>query len=225
MKPIEVTDELLYKYMPIADEMEWDALEADLDDKIEFSEKFQKKMKRLMWREKHRWLIDFGKFIGKVAVVVLCILGVSLAVTMSVDAYRSKIFQTVQAFLDDSVKHTYDTGEEEQGFVPHEPTYIPEGYVEIRRLESGTFFSIEYENEKEEYIHWDQSMVSQGTWNALDSEYSDQTLIKMDEGFLVIYYYDTDFIRAYYETEQYVYVLTVDNLEENEIYQIFESIK
>ena len=143
MKQMEVTDELLYQYMPIADEMDLDALEAEIaDEEIVLSKKFERRMKRLMWKEEHKWVAGFGKFMARVAVVLLCVLGVSLAVTMSVDAYRSKFFQTVQEIWEDSVVHTYDVGEEGQEFVPHEPSYIPEGYEEVSRVETENFFAI-----------------------------------------------------------------------------------
>ena len=82
MKKIEVTDELLYKYMPLADDAEADALEAEIaGEEYVLSKKFEKRMNRLIWKDKHRWVGDFGKFMLKVAVVCFCILTVGLAVT------------------------------------------------------------------------------------------------------------------------------------------------
>ena len=72
MKQMEVTDELLYQYMPIADEMDLDALEAEIaDEEIVLSKKFERRMKRLMWKEEHKWVAGFGKFMARVAVVFL----------------------------------------------------------------------------------------------------------------------------------------------------------
>ena len=49
MKQMEVTDELLYQYMPIADEMDLDALEAEIaDEEIVFSKKFERKIKKVL---------------------------------------------------------------------------------------------------------------------------------------------------------------------------------
>ena len=226
MKKIEVTDELLYKYMPIADEMDLDALEEELaDEAFILSPKTEKKIKRLIWNEKHKWVVEFGKFMAKVAVVCFGILTIGLAVTMSVDAYRSKFFQTVQELLGDSALHTYDTNEDEQGFVPHEPTYIPEGYVEVSRFESEKVLSIEYMDNKGGYFCWDQSIAKEGTWSALDIEYEEQEIIKLTEGILIINYYEEDFIYAYYESEKYVYIATIMNMETEEIVKIFDSIE
>ena len=226
MKQMEVTDELLYQYMPIADEMDLDALEAEIaDEDIVLSKKFERRMKRLMWKEEHKWVAGFGKFMARVAVVLLCVLGVSLAVTMSVDAYRSKFFQTVQEIWEDSVVHTYDVGEEGQEFVPHEPSYIPEGYEEVSRYIADGTLSVEWSNMAGEDIYWDQVVVEQGTWNTLDADYKMMVTKKIDGSVLVIYYYEGGFVNAYYEVGQYVYMLSADNLDEEEISTIFKSIE
>lgn len=227
MKKIEVTDELLYKYMPVADERELDALEAELEhEEFVLSQKFENRMQRMIWKEKHKWIADFGKFMIKVAVVCFCFLCISLAVTMSVDAYRSKFFQTVQEMLgDDAVIHTYDTGLDEQGFVPHEPTYIPEGYEEVERILGEDTLFIVYRNSDDEKIIWDQMMIASGDWNITDSEYCIQEYKKMEYGLLTISVYDDGQIRAYYETGRYVYIMTADRIEKEDVYSIFETMK
>lgn len=225
MKQMEVTDELLYQYMPIADEMDLDALEAEIaDEEIVLSKKFERRMKRLMWKEEHKWVVGFGKFMARVAVVMLCVLGVSLAVTMSVDAYRSKFFQTVQEIWEDSVVHTYDVGEEGQEFVPHEPSYIPEGYEEVRRIETENSLSLEFVNTVGNYICFDQIAVADGDWSSLDVEYENKVIKKEGMEIYTIYMYKDGFVRAYYEKEQYVYILTTDILSNDEIVNIFNSI-
>ena len=225
MKQMEVTDELLYQYMPIADEMDLDALEAEIaDEEIVLSKKFERRMKRLMWKEEHKWVAGFGKFMARVAVVMLCVLGVSLAVTMSVDAYRSKFFQTVQEIWEDSVVHTYDVGEEGQEFVPHEPSYIPEGYEEVERIENGYYLSIEYKDGNNHYISLEQNGIEQGTWSAIDGEYANEKKHKLEDGYVTLFIYEDGYINAYYETENYVYIIIANNLELEEIIYMCDSI-
>ena len=226
MKKIEVTDELLYKYMPLADDAEADALEAEIaGEEYVLSKKFEKRMNRLIWKDKHRWVGDFGKFMLKVAVVCFCILTVGLAVTMSVDAYRSKFFQTVQELMGDSTLHTYDTNADEQGFVPHEPTYIPEGYVEVSRVETENMINIQYENEVGDNIYWDQIHVSMGEQYVLDTEFIQKEYYEINNNYITLYYYDDNRKYAYYEKDKYVYILSVDNMDISEISLILKSIK
>ena len=226
MKKIEVTDELLYKYMPIADEMDLDALEEELaDEAFILSPKTEKKIKRLIWNEKHKWVVEFGKFMAKVAVVCFGILTIGLAVTMSVDAYRSKFFQTVQELLGDSALHTYDTNEDEQGFVPHEPTYIPEGYVEVRKELVKGRLSLIYENQDNEYIYWDQIFIQEGEQFVFDVEYDNVMNYKTDDGIVHISYYDDGFVYAYKESGNYIYILDADHLDSEEVINIFNNIE
>lgn len=225
MKQMEVTDELLYQYMPIADEMDLDALEAEIaDEEIVLSKKFERRMKRLMWKEEHKWVAGFGKFMARVAVVLLCVLGVSLAVTMSVDAYRSKFFQTVQEIWEDSVVHTYDVGEEGQEFVPHEPSYIPEGYEEVSRMSLDYMVSTIYENADNKVIVWDQYKVLDGSTQILDLEFIEMETSVFQDGIATVYTYKEGVIKVYYETDEYVILLTTDGITKDEIYQMLQSI-
>ncbi len=225
MKQMEVTDELLYQYMPIADEMDLDALEAEIaDEEIVLSKKFERRMKRLMWKEEHKWVAGFGKFMARVAVVLLCVLGVSLAVTMSVDAYRSKFFQTVQEIWEDSVVHTYDVGEEGQEFVPHEPSYIPEGYEEVERYQTLDSLYIKYQNVNNEYIYWDQYLATVGRSNIINFEYEEVETKKLDEGIIYIYYFEDGSKGVVFETEQYIYMLVSDSLTDDCTFKMIESI-
>lgn len=218
MKQMEVTDELLYQYMPIADEMDLDALEAEIaDEEIVLSKKFERRMKRLMWKEEHKWVAGFGKFMARVAVVLLCVLGVSFAVTMSVDAYRSKFFQTVQEIWEDSVVYTYDVGGEGQEFVPHEPSYIPEGYIEVERYLMPDSLYIKYQNVDNECIYWDQRLIGENDWQAIIQDYNEQYIENINNKVIVISIYDGGSVQVYLEDEEYIYLVTSDSLEVEEI--------
>lgn len=218
MKQMEVTDELLYQYMPIADEMDLDALEAEIaGEEIVLSKKFERKMKRLMWKEEHKWVAGFGKFMARVAVILLCVLGVSFAVTMSVDAYRSKFFQTVQEIWEDSVVHTYDVGEEGQEFVPHEPSYIPEGYEEVSRMSTEYICSISYEDNSGNIIIWDCYNIIEGSHQVLDVDYIAKEVKKLDDGIATIFHYSDGYIKIYFEGKQYVVIVTANNISQEEI--------
>ena len=53
-------------------------------------------MKKVIRQEARMWVGDFMRFARKAAVVVICILAALFALTMSVEAYRTKFFQTVK---------------------------------------------------------------------------------------------------------------------------------
>lgn len=226
MGRIEITDEWLEKYMPMASDMMLQQLEENMEEEnYDFSPEFEKKMERLIKKESRGLLGGAGKFMGKVAVALVCVLGISLAVTMSVDAYRTKFFQTAQELWKDSVIHTYFSGDEDQSFVPQEPAYVPEGYVEVSRGQTEVVFSIEYVDEYGKELYWDQRLAMDDAWSILDADYKKQEQVKIDNGVLIVSTYEDGYMLIYYEHEQYIFVLSGYNIEINNIIPMFESIK
>ena len=68
MERVKVTDEWLYKYMPVVDAAIIQELEGRVDTEYEFSRKFERKMKRLIKREAHPWIGVVQNIIKRVAV-------------------------------------------------------------------------------------------------------------------------------------------------------------
>lgn len=224
MSQIEVTDELLYKYVPILDNAMIISLECRVDYNYEFSEEFERKMKRLIWKEEHHWIGDFLRFLKKVAIVFLCIIGVMFAMTMSVEAYRIKFFETVQKIWEDSIIYTYFTDEEDQSFHSREPQYVPEGYVEVSRVSTDDLLSIVYRNDNGDEIAWDQMIVTNGKGNVIDSEYDRQIYEPLEEGTLLISLYEDNSLMAYYEYERYIFVMSAKKISVEEAVKIFNSM-
>ena len=226
MSRIEITDEWLEKYMPLAGDAMLQELEENMEEEdYDFSPEFEKKMERLIKKESHGWLGGAGKFMGKVAVAVLCVLGLSLAVTMSVDAYRTKFFQTAQELWEDSVIHTYFSGDEEQSFVPQEPAYVPEGYVEVSRYESEDMLNITYENAAGEWMVWDQMLAMNKEIRVVDAEYETLETMKIKKGVLSVYTYSDGFKIMYYEYNQYIFTWSGYQIEQEDAKLIFDKIK
>ncbi|MBQ7942603.1 MAG: hypothetical protein IJ326_00910 [Lachnospiraceae bacterium] len=123
MKRVEVTDQWLYKYMPVVDEAIIQELEDNIEE-YEFSDRFERKMKKLMWQEAHSWIGSFVKYAKRVAILFGCIIGSMFVITMSVEAYRVKFFETLETLLSDMIEYIYYDEEEEVEFKILEPTYI-----------------------------------------------------------------------------------------------------
>ena len=91
---MKVTDEWLYEKMPIVDAAMVRQLEVCTQKKYVFSDKFRKRMKRLIQKEKYMYAEkQLKKITQKIAAAAVVMLVGALTVTMSVEAYRS-IFQT-----------------------------------------------------------------------------------------------------------------------------------
>lgn len=128
MERIHVTDEWLYKYMPVVDMAIIHELENQTDYEYEFSNKFERRMKKQIRREAHPWINVFVRQAKKAAVFMICASGLIFLMSMSVAAYRTKFFETVKNIWEDSVlySHHTDIGEESTLLTENE---LIEGYA------------------------------------------------------------------------------------------------
>ena len=72
MQQIEVTDEFLYKYMPMVDETIIKELEDNTDYEYQFSAKFELKMRKLLWKEAHPRVSAVFRELRRTAVMSIC---------------------------------------------------------------------------------------------------------------------------------------------------------
>jgi hypothetical protein len=223
MEHVKVTDEWLYKYMPVVDTAIIQELEKQVNIEYQFSRKFKRKMKRLIRREAHPQIEVAQNIMKRVAVFFIGVMGVLLITTMSVEAYREKFFETMKTFYSDSVLYHFFSDEEEVSFQNREPNYIPDGYDERERIESVISLIIFYENNLGEQIVWEQKFVVDGGNMVLDSEYDSMETREIDGSTAFVYSYSDGYVMAYYEHEQYVYYITADRLESEELFHIISS--
>lgn len=224
MKPIQVTDEWLYRYMPIVDEAIVRELEDNTDYEYEFSNKFKRRMNKLIWTEAHSWFITFSKISKKVGIFLFGMICSVFLLTISVEAYRIQFFETVKTIWEDSILYRYLKKTNIGEFQISEPSYIPQGYEEAERIESDTMFSVVYENDLGEIITWDQMLVLDGGNLVVDLEYDSQIVKIIDGDEADIFLYSDGYVGAYYEHGEYVYLLTAESLSIEEICSILGSI-
>ncbi len=103
MNRIQITDEWLYRYMPMAAEAFLEDIEKEIDYKYEFSIGFEKKMKRLQRWERRRSIRSAVYKIGRrylhIAAVVVVIV---FLCSMSIEACRIVFFDTIKTIWEDS---------------------------------------------------------------------------------------------------------------------------
>lgn len=221
MQQIEVTDELLYKYMPIVDEMIIKELEDNTDHEFQFSAKFERKMRMLIWKEAYPRGSAVLRQLKRTAAMGIYAAVVLFFLTMSVEGNRSKFFETVRTMWEDSELYTYLSDAQEGEFQEREPTYIPEGYKEIYKDLSDIHLLLIYENDVGEVISWEQMAVSDSAGVVVDNEYDSKVVQEVNGKFVTVCIYADGFKYAYCEHKEYVYILTADNLAVEEIYKMF----
>lgn len=224
MERVEVTDEWLYKYMPVVDAEIIQELECLVDKDYEFSRKFKRQMKHLISREAHPWIWAVKNLMKRVAVFFVGVIGIALIFTMSVEAYRKKIFETIKTYFDDRVIYDFSVTDQSDMQNHYIPSYIPNGYKEIERFSSEINLSIVYENEEGKLIIWEQMLVTEAAFVLLDTEYDCYENVEIDGRSIDIFLYDSGFVGAYYECEQYVFTLTADYLSIEEVICMLDSI-
>lgn len=225
MEHVRVTDEWLYKYVPVVDAAIIRELENRSDVNYEFSNKFKRKMKCLIRKEAHPWLGTFYGISKRVAIFLLCILSVTLAVVMSVEAYRNKFFETIKTFLGDAYELRYESDEDPNQIEEYkEPAYIPQGYQEIERIQNANTLGIVYENDVGNLIVWEQDLIVDGGALVIDSEYDSEVTEIVNGMNVTMYIYNEGYVVAYFEESYYAYYLSAGYLSVEEIKRMIESM-
>ena len=226
MKSMEITDEWLYQYMPVVDNAMINALESQVDREYVFSKRFERKMQKVIRHEAHPVLTGAQQILKRVAVFFTGLICAGLVLTLSVSAYRDKFFMTLKTLLDDATQYNYSSEEKDAVLVPTIPTYIPEGYAEADRRETPLFCEIFYENGAGEQIIWEQMLISAN--NALtlvlDNEYDAEEERVIGGHIATVYTYVDGYAMAYYEADNYVYVITADHMTAEEMFQFIASM-
>lgn len=224
MEHIEVTDEWLYKYMPVVDCAIIKAVESQVDDEYEFSEQFEQKMKKLIWKEAHPLLAVVQKIVKRAAAFLTGIICVGLILTMSVEAYREKFFQTLKTIYDNYMQYTYFSQEQSTKFELTEPAFLPEGYIEKKRIVSDIFAVIYYENLSGEQIIWEQKLIADKSSIILDNEYDNEEERIINGHRANVFSYLDGYAIGYYEADNYVYLITANYITSDEMFEIIASI-
>lgn len=93
MERIQVTDEGLYKYMPVAAEALLEDMEREVDYKYEFSAGFEKRMKRLFHMEQYMELWNAVHRVGRKCMHIAAVVMVLVFIfSMSIVAYLIVFF-------------------------------------------------------------------------------------------------------------------------------------
>lgn len=224
MEYIEVTDEWLYRYMTVVDAAIIQELENRVNKNYEFSRRFERRMRRLTRKEAHPWLGAVYILSKRVAVFFVCIISAVFIFAMSVEAYRTKFFETIMTYFEDSVLFSYFTDRNAAELVSSESTYIPDGYAETDRVENENYLSITYENDKGELIIWDQMLAMDGGSIVLDSEYDSKDTRMIYGSNATVFLYDNGYKSGYYEYGESSYMVVAEALSVDDIYKMFESI-
>lgn len=139
------------------------------------SKAFEKRMNKLI--RSHSRQIRYKKAVkafGRVASVILIIMGIAFSIVLSAQAVRSQVFRTItewgEGFIGFSFKKEDSLADDSDGLL--RPTYVPDGFSETGVIEIENMIRIEYRNDEQQRIIFDRVNKDEGYAIQIDSEHS-----------------------------------------------------
>lgn len=218
-------DEMLVEYMTKAEGLMLEQIPPESELSHRFSGRFQRKMKALLRHEKRS--VPMRKMVSgmkRLAAAVLIVLGIGLVVTMSVEAYREKLFQFIIEIYPEltSIRTVGDGGINDDVLVPVEPGYVPEGYyLDERSVGSLTVLEL-YMNDAKQNICYSQSLLGCGEM-ILDTEDADVSMVIVEGIDLMLVEKESVFNMVYWHDEKNLYSLD-GNIEMDELIKMAKSM-
>lgn len=228
MDKIQVTDEMLYRYMPGLEEKLLNALPEEEEIRVKFTEEFNQRMEVLMRRakQKERYGIPVTTWRRMAAALAVIIAG-SMAATMSVEANREKLYEFIRKVYETYAETHYSSEGDKVGkFVPLYPKYIPEGYELVIKEEYDDILFLSYENKDGVHsITIRQDQVINGMVVADDNEYikEEPCIVRDQKG--RICYKENGIIRVLWETSNTLHVVSGKDISKEELLKVCESLE
>lgn len=213
---MEITEEMLYKCAPRAEKLWISTL--PFDDQIpehKFSRRFERKMKKLIRKQKRSPMMkQFLSAAKKIAVVVLVVATISFSGLMTVEAYRAKLIEVITEVFYDLTHFTFfSSWSGDVGLGEIEFSYLPVGMTEVRRetFDNPKCQTIYLENTEGYQLKASQQLLTDDDdlELILDSEDANTTTIFFgdSEAFLIV---KEDTSTLMWEDEPYLILLTGD---------------
>ena len=165
MDNLDITDEMLYKSCKKLEQHLLDNLPNESDIEYEFSNKFKRKMSKLIKYEKRNPIINsIYTYSKKTALVFLIVATGLFTLTMSVEAVRLKVINVITEIYEEFTSIMFSKEDENMSmnskFKPVSPNYIPKGFKEIDKVESDIGLFIVYENDEYLQIRYSCDEIS-----------------------------------------------------------------
>lgn len=183
MCPTEITDQVLYHYVPIVDKAILEQIPMETDHA--FSRKFERKMDRMIRRERYGMFYRSGtnyrimRIAKKAAILLLAVLLLGIVLSFGVEAFRDKFFQVIKSY--DGIGKFWNTVyvdvEESGTFGLKEPQYIPDGFVLVDAYEGERIRDWTYEGPDGEYILVENRKIGEGMTESRDAEYDEEETV------------------------------------------------
>lgn len=144
---MKLTEDMLYKYVPEATE---ERLKAELEqmptEPVEFSHRFEKRMKRLIRKYKWPYRHIFYKSLKIAACFIAVVVTSGMILVLQVDALRQRFFESVNQFFDTYGITWFSADQTLDDMEMNEPGYLPEGFHKESEVITENFANYKYSN-------------------------------------------------------------------------------
>ncbi|MGM9889867.1 MAG: DUF4367 domain-containing protein [Floccifex porci] len=154
-----ITEEMLREAAKEADSVLMEMVDFCEAYTHQFSDEFDKKMKKVIRRANHPGFYRFQK-------MAVCFLLILLAGSGAVLTFNSSARGAVIGWVKEQYEgflQYYYPGEGEKNHTNYEPQWIPEGYQEVNRYERDSSFVIVYSNSENQFIYLSCTEGSEST--------------------------------------------------------------
>ena len=176
-----------------------------------FSEKFEKKMNKLLKVQKHAYW-HYYNTAGKRVAIVLVTLIMLITTACSVKEIREPIVKFIKKVYDTYIEYSYEGDTVGVITQKYEIKELPEGFEQTQYVESDGYISITYENANGELIIFDQSITTDAGFS-WDNE-NGKVYQKLINGINVEIYEGDAIKQAFWLKDKYAFHITcVGNIE------------
>ena len=221
---MKLTDEWLYENLPKAENVIINKIPDQPDLSFCPSERYRRRMKRLLRQSRHpRLNYRYMKTGGRAAaILVLCmgITGISAVGIGAVEELRVKLISRTE-YADHAIEYYDVTGEGKIKYL----TYVPEGYEMIDQDEQDNSYWADYENCSGEFIAYTVWVISDSAGYLLDTEFVSTESVTIRNHEVQIGYKEDGMICCSWQEEGSMYFLDATGLEKEEAIKMIKGIR
>ena len=199
-----IDESYLYTYIQDAENVFMEHIPEEESLEHTFSNKFNKKMEKLIKYEQRSKTSRVISKIAKVAALALLIATLLNTVLIcSVQAYRNRFFEIIKTVTEQFTSYYIESDTSHSAnMVPKNPKSLPEGFTQSESVSTESLYFIEYRNNAGQYFEYYQEVASDGVIS-IDTENADTKHIQVSattiynvskNGIEQFYWYDNQYL-------------------------------
>ena len=196
-----------------------------------FSKRFEKKMKRLLWSQRHFGKhIRVGYAVRKIAIAAGISLSLLVANEVSARVWGFGAWEIIRSLVDggrgmrlEFHKSKEEGKEKELPKAKYDmPQYVPKGYQQDSFEEDEYSFGVSWHKNDNQLIRYDRDLLLEGEPIVVDAE-NDEVRKVTVIGFSVEVYYDGETVGISWLDDKYMYTIDSFDIEEDELMKMMKS--